>query len=399
MAVEQRPLRILMVLDNCYPAVGGGGAESQVRTLVLYLKRLGHRVTILTPRVPYGRQIPIERIEGIPVVRIAYPIVRGFGSLALWFRFVWFLRHHGRRYDAWHAHIAHYMAALACATGDALGKPVVLKVSGWWELRRGVLGPGKSPAAALARAGLRRATIVQAISRRISEELARNGFPPERVIALPNAVDTQRFAITKSQPRSTRTFLYVGRLVAEKSLDVLIDAWSEVFGARKDAARLIFIGEGPMRAALTQQAESLGIADQIEFLGHRANVEDFVAAADVGVLPSLIEGLSNTLLEFMASGLPVIASQVSGSEDMIETGNNGWLFPAGDTRALAACLREATAMDEARLVALGANARAKIATSASLEVVVGKLVAAYRGASAAELRDVDGDVAVQPGAP
>ena len=61
MAVE-RPLRILMILDNCYPAVGGGGAESQVRTLVLCLKRLGHRVTILTPKVPYGRQIPIERV-------------------------------------------------------------------------------------------------------------------------------------------------------------------------------------------------------------------------------------------------------------------------------------------------------------------------------------------------
>ncbi|HEX5123976.1 MAG TPA: glycosyltransferase, partial [Rhodanobacteraceae bacterium] len=84
MAADKRPLRILMILDNCYPALRGGGAESQVRTLALYLKGLGHRVTILTPRVPHGRQQRIERYEGVPVRRLEYPLVRGVASLVLW---------------------------------------------------------------------------------------------------------------------------------------------------------------------------------------------------------------------------------------------------------------------------------------------------------------------------
>jgi glycosyltransferase involved in cell wall biosynthesis len=384
MAVEPRPLRILMILDNCYPAVGGGGAESQVRTLVLYLKRLGHRVTILTPKVPYGRQMAIERIEGIPVVRIPYPYVRGIGSLTLWLRFVWFLRHHGRRYDAWHAHIAHYIAALACATGPALGKPVVLKVSGWWELRRGVLERGRGLAGAIARRWLRMATAVQAISRRIAGELSRHGFSSDRVFALPNAVDTARFSARAPNTSEVRSFLYVGRLVREKGLDTLLDAWADVFGG-SGKARLVLVGDGPLREALAQQAKARGIAADVEFAGHRANVEDYVAAADVGVLPSLIEGLSNTLLEFMAAGMPAIASRVSGSEDMVVTGTNGWLFEPGDREALAKCLAEAATVDRERLRELGQAARAQIARSASLEVVVGKLLALYRGARPAEL--------------
>ena len=383
MAVE-RPLRILMILDNCYPAVGGGGAESQVRTLVLCLKRLGHRVTILTPKVPYGRQIPIERIEGIPVVRIAYPFVRGIGSFTLWFRVIWFLRHHGRRYDAWHAHIAHYIAALACATGPALGKPVVLKISGWWELRRGVLEKGRGVAGAIARQCLRKATAVQAISRRIADELSKSGFPAERVFALPNAVDTTRFAVRARNTSDVRTFLYVGRLVREKALDTLLDAWADVF-AGSGKARLVLVGDGLLREELEQQAQARGIAGEVDFVGHRENVEDYVAAADVGVLPSLIEGLSNTLLEFMASSMPTIASRVSGSEDMVVTGSNGWLFEPGDRAALAKCLAEAASVDRERLRELGRAAHAQIVRSASLEVVVGKLLALYRGTQPADL--------------
>lgn len=387
MAAEPRPLRVLMILDSCYPAVGGGGAESQVRTLALHLKRIGQRVTILTPRVPHGRQVAIERIEGVPVVRIPYPFVRGVGSLVLWARFVVFLLRHGRRYDAWHAHIAHYLAAVAAVAGALLGKPVVLKISGWWELKRGVLDPDKGLLAASARRGLRMASAVQAISRRIGAELARNGFPAERIVALPNAVDTSRFGAARAaHDAAAPTFLFVGRLVPEKGLDTLFGAWADAFGTSAKA-RLLVVGDGPLREPLLAQAQASGIAAQVEFLGHRSNVEDFVAAADVGVLPSTIEGLSNSLLEFMASGLPTIASRVSGSEDMVIDGNNGWLFDVGDRAALARCLAEAAASDRARLCQLGLAARARIAHVASLEVVVGKLLALYRGTRPAELRD------------
>jgi glycosyltransferase involved in cell wall biosynthesis len=125
----------------------------------------------------------------------------------------------------------------------------------------------------------------------------------------------------------------------------------------------------------------LGLARQVEFLGHRDRVEEVLADADVGVLPSRIEGLSNTLLEFMASGLPTLASRVSGSEDFVVPGRNGWLFEVSDIPALAAALREAKTIPPETLAAMGRQARADVEATASVDLVVSRLRAFYAGAS------------------
>jgi glycosyltransferase involved in cell wall biosynthesis len=181
------------------------------------------------------------------------------------------------------------------------------------------------------------------------------------------------------------TAVFVGRLVPEKELGTLLDAWAQAFAGRSDV-RLRIVGGGPLAEPLRAKAQELKITAQVEFLGHRDRVEDVLAEADVGVLPSRIEGLSNTLLEFMATGLPTLASQVSGSEDFVVTGRNGWLFPVADVDALAAGLREAAAMPPADLAAMGRQARADVESKASLDIVVGRLLALYRGAHPTELR-------------
>jgi glycosyltransferase involved in cell wall biosynthesis len=237
---------------------------------------------------------------------------------------------------------------------------------------------------------LKKASAVQAISTRIAHELERHGFPRDRILVLPNAVDTSRFRV-RTTPRAAEaplTAVFVGRLVPEKSLDTLLDAWAQAFHGRSDT-RLWLVGEGPEKGMLSQQAERLGIAGQIEFLGHRDRVEEVLAEADLGLLPSGIEGLSNTLLEFMASGLPTLASRVSGSEDFVVTGRNGWLFPASDVTALAACLREARSLSVARLLEMGRQARADVAAAADLDSVVRQLLALYRGAHPQALARVD----------
>jgi glycosyltransferase involved in cell wall biosynthesis len=223
---------------------------------------------------------------------------------------------------------------------------------------------------------------VHATSTRIAKDLYRLGFSPDRVMILPNAVDTSRFqARTRARdPGSPFTVVFVGRLVQEKGLDTLLDAWAAALAGREDV-RLLLAGEGRLESRLREQAACLGIAGQVEFLGDCARVEDLLLRADLGVLPSRIEGLSNTLLEFMASGLPTIASRVSGSEDFVQPGHNGWLFPASDTEALAACLREAVDAPAEHLRELGQRARADVVAAASLDHVVGRLLEAYeRGA-------------------
>ena len=375
-------LRVLMILESGFPVHGGGGAESQVRTLALELRRRGHSVTVLTPRVANAPQKRIQRYQGIAVVRLGYPRLRVASSLVLWCRLAAFLHDRGRRYHAWHAHIAHYMAAIACAFGRHQGRPVLVKISGWWELERGLLASGASPPAALARHALRQASAVQAISTRIAAELTRQRFAPAQILALPNAVDTARFSPSARQPSAAGALqaIFVGRLVVEKGLFTLLDAWATAFGAT-DGVRLRVVGTGTLEAQLRSRAVALGVGASIEFLGHREDIEALLAEADIGLLPSTIEGLSNTLLEYMAGGLPVVASRISGSEDLVVPGHNGWLFAPGDAAALAGHLREAAAMDPARRRELGAQARRDVVATAGLNVVVDRLVAVYRGAT------------------
>ena len=388
MGVARRPprraLRLLMVLESDFTPRGGGGAESQVRTLALHLLRMGQQVTVVTPLLARGRQVTAERCARIPVGRIRYPQVPTLGAAVMSLRFGAFLLGHGRRYDAWHVHIGHHLGAVTCLVGALVDKPVVVKISGSWELEQGVLSPGGGKLFdRLALRWLKRASAVQAISTRMAAELMRRGFPSERIVVLPNAVDTSRFRVRAGlrPPGSPFTAVFVGRLVPEKGLPALLEAWARAFPAGgKTNARLRLVGGGPLEQALRAQVERLGLSRQVEFLGHRDRVEEVLADADVGALPSRVEGLSNTLLEFMASGLPVLATRVSGSEDFVVSGRNGWLLDVSDLPAMVAALREAAKLPPERLAAMGRQARADVEAAASLDIVVGRLLSLYAGA-------------------
>lgn len=378
---RQAPVRVLMLLESPFPTRGGGGAESQVRTLALALRARGHQVSVLTPMLESGPQHVVDTVEGIPVRRIAYPRIALFGSLVLWTRLALFLFQNRKNFDAWHVHIAHYMGAIACVLGRRLGIPVVVKFSGQWELDSGLLARNANWPMRLAKRGLAKARVYQAISRRIAGEIISRGLPTDRTAALPNAVDVSRFKPRGAARDSSLPFtaVYVGRLQCHKGLDTLIAAWAQAFHDRDDV-RLHLVGQGEDEPALRAQAAAAGVADHVHFLGHRDDVEAVLAAADVAVLPSLIEGLSNSLLEFMASGLPVIASRVSGSEDLIVSGRNGWLFDVSDRDGCATALAEAAAMDRSMLTALGRQARLDVEAAAGLEGVLDRLLALYRGA-------------------
>lgn len=378
---QQAPVRVLMLLESPFPTRGGGGAESQVRTLALALRARGHEVTVLTPMLESGPQLSVDTVESIPVRRIAYPRIALFGSLVLWTRLAVFLFRHRKNYDAWHVHIAHYMGAIACIVGRRLRIPVIVKFSGQWELDSGLLARNASWPMRVAKRGLAKARVYQAISRRLAGEINWRGLPTDRTAAVPNAVDVSRFQPRRAarDPAAPFTAVYVGRLQCHKGLDTLISAWAQAFHGRSDV-RLHLVGQGEDEPALRAQADVAGVADQIEFLGHRDDVEAVLAAADVAVLPSLIEGLSNSLLEFMASGLPVIASRVSGSEDLIVTGRNGWLFDVSDRDGCASALEAAAMMKRDALAALGRQARVDVEAAAGLDGVLDRLLALYRGA-------------------
>lgn len=369
---------VLMILEGRFPAMGG--AERQLQTLAAALMRDGHGVELVCPRLDPALPAGRDRVQGLPVWRIAFPRLPVLGKLVLLVRLAAWLVAHRARYDAIHVHIAHHMGAVAAVVGALLGKPVIVKFSGWWETERGCLR-NRTPGATLSRWMLRRATAVQAISRRFATDLVDWGFPADRVHWLPNAVDTKRFGATPLPPSGTgtRILVYVGRLVPEKGLNVLLQAWAMTLGHSGSGWRLRLVGDGPLLVGLQAQAQALGVADTVDFAGASDHVEEELALASAGVLPSRFEGLSNTLLEYLSAGLPVVATRISGNEDFVRDGYTGWLSEPGDAASLAVALQSLGTASAPQLADMGAQARAAVVERASIPVVTGRLLALYGG--------------------
>ncbi len=370
--------RVLMVLEGPYPAERGGGAETQVRTLTRAMRRHGWRVSVVAPLTEHAPQSPVSRVDGVPVFRLRYPRIRVLGGLLLWVALGRFLLAHRDDYDVWHVHVARQWAVICALLGPWLGKRVVIKIAGSWDLERGVLALDRKPWNKLAKHFLLRTNGWQAISRRIAATLPALGVPQSRVWCIPNAVDTDRFHQLAPSPSPGPRFLFIGRLAPEKGLVTLLQAFSDIAG-RHPRAHLTIAGTGWLRPELESSAQTCGIATRVTFAGHRDDIDNLLLDANIGVLPSLTEGLSNTLLESMAAGLPMIASRVSGNEDLIHDGENGWLFEPGDRAGLARCLDAAASMLPARRQILGECARRTVSRHASLDIVLGRLIGFYQG--------------------
>ncbi len=208
------------------------------------------------------------------------------------------------------------------------------------------------------------------------------GIPSTRVQRICNGVDSERFhpaggaraAIPGCPFTDPRLWLVgtVGRMQTVKNPVDLARAFVQVLAvapALRERLRLVMVGEGPLRAQVAEVLQQAGAADLAWLPGERADVPAVMRGLDGFVLPSLAEGISNTILEAMASGLPVVATAVGGNPDLVAAGQTGLLVPAGKTDALAVALLQ-MAGDPAAAAAMGRAGRARVEQEFSLQVMV-----------------------------
>ncbi|MGH7384366.1 MAG: glycosyltransferase [Candidatus Rokuibacteriota bacterium] len=170
-------------------------------------------------------------------------------------------------------------------------------------------------------------------------------IPAARIVTIHNGVDLRRFSSDVSERGSEALGLpdgevvvgTVGRLDPVKDQIGLIEAFARLNPGAVPAT-LVIVGDGPCRSALEARAASLGIADRVRLLGTRSDVAALLGSFDLFVLPSLAEGISNTILEAMATGLPVVATRVGGNPELVEHGVTGSLVSVGDRDELATTL-------------------------------------------------------------
>lgn len=310
-----------------------------------------------------------------------------------------------REHDVVHVHGASLPLIVALPVAKGLGKRVVAKVA---ALHQGVeAGDLRRRYGPLGRAlawWLGHVDAYVATTTEIAAALEGEGYAPAQIARLPNFVDTQSFRPPAADERAAlrvaldlegRTVVVCsGRLTARKNVDLLLEAFARACartsapagaaaGAREDPAAparpplLLLLGDGPLRGALEARAARPDLAGKVRFEGFRDDVPRWLAAADLFVLPSRLEGLPNALLEAMATGLPALATDLGGCREAVVPDESGLLVPPDDARALEDGL--VRLLDDAGLRArLGAAAARTITERFTLEAVAPRYLELYR---------------------
>lgn len=365
------------MVATTFPRWAGDGQGAFVWELARAVKRQGVDVQVVALHTPGAKSA--EVIDGISIVRPRYwwpeekeMLLKEGGGLPITLRKYWLarlqlpffmLRHsqviarQARHCDLVHAHWT--LSGCAALVGRVLHhKPVLVTVQG-----SDVFQVPKSPLGAwFTRSVLNGSDQVTALSRALKDAAIRAGTKAEKITIVPNGVNIYDFAPPHAEDRAALSgespiILFTGSLIPRKGVRYLLEALARL-PAHLRHYRAVIIGEGPEEAALAALVATLNLGEQVEFLGFQppAVVREWMRRARVFVLPSLEEGQGVVLLEALASGTPVVASDVDGIRDVVVP-EVGYRVPPADPAALAAALERILSDDAATWQKLSHAAR------------------------------------------
>lgn len=314
--------KILMVIGQFYPFLGG--TEVQCLKLSKELIRQGHRVKVLTSW--QFRDLPrLEEIEGVPIERVWYPILRIKGRRLLGFGFLCRLTMAYRvyselkKYDIVHVHQALWPAFSALIAARLRRKPIVCKIGNSGNIFDLLIIKNDFLIGAFASWLLKR-KVDRFIwtSQAIYKDLRLIKIPDKKLAYIPNGIELNGVISRQTLNKQTMHFVCVGSLTPKKNIVTIIDAIKNLNPHYRD--RLVFeiFGDGPEKERLISLVKKYSLDSIVKFKGTVSNIKEHLLKSDIFVLPSLTEGLSNACLEAMSCGLALILSYSGGNTDLIE---------------------------------------------------------------------------------
>lgn len=374
----------ILIINYEFPPVGGGGGIATYY-IARELCRKGYTVTVLTSHFKELRWH--EELEGINVYRV--PVIRkrrdycsvlemaSFILISFPMLLYLLFKYH---YDLIHIFFGVPSGPLGYIAKKLFGIPYLIRMGGGdvpgfrpFQYKRlyTVLPP-------VLKILFRNATFLVANSEGL-RNMAQDVFPEFPIKVIPNGLDTYRFTNGNARvPAEEVRILFVSRLIKRKGLQFLIEAIPEVRKQVKYPFVIKVVGDGPDEETLTTQIDQLGVGEYFRFYGYveHGKLPEYYLNADIFVLPSLAEGMPNVVLEAMGSGLPIVATTVPGSKELVKDGENGFVLPPRDSQALAQAL--ITLINQRALREEMGRRSKKIAQGYTWDIVIEKYIALYQ---------------------
>ncbi len=340
----------ILVITGIFPPDIGGPA-SYVPTMASELVKRGHKLVVMTLSDSLDHD---DRSYSFPVRRIR----RGLFKPLRFFLTVLHILREGRTANVLYVNGLYLEAVIA---NYLLRKPMVQKIVGDWawerstnkgwvkdnfeEFQKRAYGFKVELLKTLRTFCVRRADSLITPSEYLARAVANWGVNESKISIVYNAVEIPSWARTTVPLRTRLNIITVGRLVPWKQIDLLIDALAEI-----DGAGLVVVGDGPERSRLEDLVRATKLTDRVYFAGQRSQEETLglMTACDLFVLNSTYEGFPHVVLEAMCAGLPVVATEVGGTPELVRDGENGLLISPNANGALSKTLLKLLSCSEER---------------------------------------------------
>ncbi len=360
----------VIMFDAFYPPPVMGGKEKQAHLLAKTLvERHKIKVKALTRWTNENKTKPNE-INGVKICRI-----KSNNQLRELISFYNILRTSKKQFDIVHVHTPSRIGCLVTLISKILGYSVVFKFPNedLMTKKRGLSSK------LLFNLTLKYSDAFVVLEENTKRELINLGYKKNKIFHLPNGIDlpndySNHVGNRRENLSVNFRFIHVARLCQQKRTSDILDAFSQIYS---DDMELVIVGDGILKKELEQKAKSLGLDDNVLFVGHTEQVDKWLIESDCFILASEKEGMPNVVLEAMKFSLPVISTSVGEVPEMLGEEGKSWQFKTGDIPMLVKLMKEALD-NRGDLNKYGESLNRRLISKYSIGSVADKYVGVYK---------------------